>query len=81
MSRVVTFDRKAGNYHYLFVQVRPTDSYLEYWAKCTTEAFTPFSGRVRPDRLSLPSLQGGKGAEAIQAANGLLRFARNDDMP
>lgn len=44
MSRVVTFDRKAGNFHYLFVQTRPTDGYLEYWARCTTEAFTGFPG-------------------------------------
>ncbi len=44
MSRVVTFDRKAGNFHSLFVQVRPTEGYLEYWAKCTTEAFTRFPG-------------------------------------
>ncbi|MBO9576116.1 MAG: hypothetical protein J7494_10295 [Sphingobium sp.] len=44
VAREATFDRKAGNYHYKFLQSRPADDYLEYQGKCTTEAFTPFPG-------------------------------------
>jgi len=41
-SLVVTVDRKENVFHSLHVQVRPTDAYAEIWARCTTEAFTPF---------------------------------------
>lgn len=41
MSRRATYDRKTNAFHYLFLQTRPTDDYLETQTVCTTEPFTP----------------------------------------
>ena len=45
VSREATFDRKSNDFHYKLLQSRPTEDYLEYQGKCTSETFTPFPGK------------------------------------